>query len=141
MPAGLKPKVKVLIVSVAVTGCLLCAVVAFSFWLLSRVLDLWSGRPHTFELAEAPSFLREETALEMARRTLPLDGYDAAIWEPIEDRRTTSRDGVRDKYLCRNTIDPRRGYIELQKQGSRETILINIEVVGKRVETRISRPK
>ena len=125
----------------AIAGAMILPLVTLPFWLPLWVRDEWSGPPHSFVLDETPPFLREETALEMARRTLLLDGYDVAMWEPTEDGRSASPDGVRDKYLNRNTINPREGDIVFQKRGTDDTRFVNIEVVGRRVETCVSRPK
>jgi hypothetical protein len=60
------------------------------------------GPVHTFQLNAEPPFLSDALAVEKAKESLALDGYDLASWQLREDRRSTAPDGTPDVYLLRN---------------------------------------
>jgi hypothetical protein len=60
------------------------------------------GPVHTFPLNTPRPFLSEATAVEKAKESLALDGYDLANWQLREDRRSAAPDGTPDVYLLRN---------------------------------------
>lgn len=101
--------------------------------LLQQALDRRSGPEHTFVLEALPPFLTEETALHFARMTLDLDGLRAANWQPQPEDRSQAPDGRKDQYVCRNTIDPDSATIIFERLASKETRIVRVKLIGKRV--------
>lgn len=63
-----------------------------------------SGPEYVFPLETAPAFLSEETAMEKARATLAVEGYNVEQWKPtrVDQPRTRAPDGSPDRYLVRH---------------------------------------
>lgn len=62
-----------------------------------------SGPEHSFPLETTPSFLSEELAVEKARATLAVEGYDVDQWKLTHGDQPGSQapDGTPDRYLDR----------------------------------------
>lgn len=106
------------------------AIAAAAVWFghaLERALERQGGRRHFFSITEPTPFLEETVALEMAGRTLALDGLTNATWSPVADGRTAAPDGRIDAYLLRNAEEPRRGLLSFtNSQGARTTFAVEI---------------
>jgi hypothetical protein len=100
-----------------------------------------SGPTHTFSLPHDIDFLTEEVALKKSRETLALDGFDVSHWEPIEDGRSTAPDGVADKYLNRNTLNPNRLSVLFIDHQRRESRVVILELQGNQLTTFVWLPK
>jgi len=90
---------------------LLVAFTAIALFLDSWIIQSRNGPLHTYELNDPPDFLTDDLALSKAREAMEQDGYGGPLWRPIEDDCTASPDGIPDKYLNRNTLNPNEGSI------------------------------
>lgn len=102
-------KMIITIVFLIVGGLFLLAAGRFVFFEL-----LWSKRmmpTHVFQVVPKPAFLSDALALEKAKETLELDRLNPNDWVVNGDNRTFSPDGLQDKYLVRNALDPNSGSI------------------------------
>jgi hypothetical protein len=98
------------------------------------------GPPHEFLLAEPPSFLTDNVALDKARETLALDVADPGAWRAVPDGRTAAPDGRRDEYLKRNGLNPDQGSIHFDGPGT-QVRFVSVKLRGDRVECQSSRGK
>ena len=101
----------------AAIGAIVASLATVPLWLDKYVSlqDTRGGAEYLFDLDSTHSYLDEGLALSTARKTLELDGYVPQAWNPVEDGRTASPDGIRDKYLCRNALTVNRGYIVFER--------------------------
>ena len=53
--------------------------------------------------------MTEDLALEKARETLQLDGFDISGWQPHPSGRTKAPDGRADEFMDRNDLNANRG--------------------------------
>ena len=82
-------------------GLVLLAAMTFSGCL--RLANPRPGPEYVFPLQSAPPFLSEELAVEQARATLAMEGYNVDQWQLTnrEQSGTLAPDGTRDRYLIR----------------------------------------
>jgi hypothetical protein len=107
-------------------------------------LPAFVGQPHSFQLETTPLFLSEALAVEKAKETIALEGYDLGSWAPREDRRTTAPDGSIDVFFARSTIGPNFGHVTFVYQGDKPPKLppiAYIELVGDRITCQVSLPR
>jgi hypothetical protein len=114
-----------------------CAVVLLAIAKFQRAMV---GPPHEFALDDRPAFLYEQLALDKARETLALDGFDPAAWQAHPDGRTAAPDGRQDEYFSRNTINSNMGSVLFQGPGNRVRF-VSVELAGDRVICQSSRGK
>jgi hypothetical protein len=98
----------------------------------------------SFDLDVRPPFLTDDLALEMARRTLAIDGYDLSVWLPRADGRTKAPDGSPDLYLARNGVNPNsRGiaFVDRSREAYNRSRIVDIELKDDHVECRVIIPK
>lgn len=99
------------------------------------------GPEHRFELNPAPPFLTEELALEKARETLRLDGFDPKEWVPDDDNRTAAPDGRADERFVRNTLNPNQGYIQFSRSEPWGVRIVYLELRESTLVTHVWLPK
>ena len=120
-------------------GAILVGLFGIAFALHAYMMAL--TRPnHVFELTEQPAFLTDSLAVEKARQTMTIEGFDPTEWQPKADERTTAPDGARDKFLSRNGINPNSGSILFTRQDGAGRF-VHIELDGNRVVCRSSHAK
>jgi hypothetical protein len=121
--------------------CLAILIVVALLWLLQHTNDYRNGPEHSWRLENAPPFLTDELALQKAAEALALDEPDRR-WQPKEDGRTVDPDQKRDKYLCRNGLNPNQGVIFfLQKSEETSGRFVSIKLHGDRVTCQVTKPK
>ena len=116
-------------------------VVSPPWWVDAAMQAARQGSEHRFELNPPPSFLTEEVALEKARGTLRLDGYDPNDWVPNEDERSTAPDGRADRYLVSNTLNRNHGYILFSRSEPWGVRTVHLELDESTLVTRVCLPK
>jgi len=139
-------KLNRLYVIITIVGLIALPVVA---WIILR----WqNGLPWTsyyfpirlFPLESQTNFLTDKLAIEKARETLILEGFDISSWRPNEDRRTIGPDGIVDLYLVRNTLDKNCGWIMFnnRRQGALPAqCIVNIKLKKECLECQVWFPK
>jgi hypothetical protein len=143
----MKPRPKrTRIVAAAVAALTVPAItfVVIPGWIDQRVKASRSGPPHAFDLHPAPPFLPEAVALEKARQSLLLDGYDVSVWRASDDDRTKAPDGTPDRYLVRNALDPNSGWIGFRDTSGSDPNgqrIVTVELKSNRVECVVVTPK
>ena len=121
---------------------LLGAIVALPGYIDRRVKDARHGPLHVFHLGAAPPFLTDALALEKARQTLALDGYDLSAWQPVGDDRSSAPDKTPDRYFSRNTLDANQGSVLFANRADpNPRRIVSIQLKGDRVECRVVVPK
>jgi hypothetical protein len=126
----------------SVLGAILFPIVSAPFWVDAWVMSIHRGPMHSFTLDSAPKFLSEDEAIEMARKTLALDGFDSNEWKPSEDGRSKSPDGVVDKYLSRNTLNPNDCKISFVKTDDKLAWrIVELKLVGTKLTTYVWLPE
>ncbi len=84
------------------------------------------GDQFALALPDSPEFLAEQTALSVAQGALDMVRLWRTNWYPVPDDRTAAPDGRRDRFLARNTSNPKRGVIAFTNGPS--TCFVSIEV-------------
>ncbi len=85
-----------------------------------------NGPEHIFQLDQKPQFLTDQLALDMARRTLSLDGFNVSQWIPYEGsldgwEPTLAPDGTAYRYIWLDKPgNPNYGKIAFRKIGFRD---------------------
>lgn len=116
------------------------ALVLFVIWGYRRVQSHLIGPEHSLALRAIEPFLSESMALVYAREALQLDGFNPEEWEVFLDDRTTAPNGVKDRFLSRNGLNPNRGMIRFTKPDAID-LFVTVEVIGERVICHVSRGK
>ena len=113
-------------------------------WAEQRWRAGFLGPSQAFTLDASPPFLTDALAVEKARETLALNGYDLTAWKPREDRRTHAPDGSADVYLVRNSIDPNVGsviFVDETRRATNPGRSVDVELVGNRLTCQVVYPK
>jgi hypothetical protein len=85
------------------------------------------------------AYLQEALALRVG--AMALANADMGEWHPLGDGRTKAPDGTVDRYLVRNTVDPRKGKILYENTTTGRWLLAKFEMSGDRVSCRLVAPK
>jgi hypothetical protein len=96
---------------------------------------------YTFETALDSPFLSEETALKYSRRAIANHVENEAQWIPLQDERTQSPDGRRDRFLARNSLNPNRGVIVFKNMTSGHVLAVTCESYGQTITCEITDAK
>jgi hypothetical protein len=99
-------------------------------FLLNRALRAGSGPKHNFGLSEETRFLTEEVALDKARETLRLDGWNIAEWQAHRDGRTKAPDGRVDQFMRRNSINSNSGTFMFTSSAHKQVRLVLVKLTG-----------
>jgi hypothetical protein len=97
-----------------------------------------SGPEFVFPLQTTPPFLSEELAVEMARATLAVEGYNVEQWQLTnlgQSGRGRSPDGTRDRYLVRYQDT----YGRVSFINGKHTRTYDVSLQGSRVVCRVFR--
>jgi len=143
----MKPRLKRTRIVAGVVALLVAPAVAFfaiAGWIDQRVKASRSGPLHVYDIHPAPPFLPEAVALEKARQSLALDGYDVSAWRASDDDRTKPPDGTPDRFLVRNAIDPSSGWILFRDTSGKDQNpdrIVTVELKGDQVECVVVTPK
>src|SRR5262249_22390735 len=137
---------KSFLLALLVAGVLAIPLIALAAiqWVGQRIQDSLAGPMHSFQLDATPPSLSDALAVEKAKQALALDGYDLAVWQPREDRRSTAPDSTPDVYLARNADNPNSGYVVFvcrSPNGTPAARCVNIELTGDRVTCQGIHPK
>lgn len=122
-------------------GLLGICIVSLPWWADAAMRAARQGPEHRFELNPPPPFLTETMALEKARESLQLDGFDPTEWDAVKDDRTKAPDGRPDEYFLRNTLNPNEGSIQFVRRDRRAVRSVVLELHDSTLVTHIWIPK
>lgn len=94
-----------------------------------RVAENRCGQQHVFPIKNTRTFLPDDVALNLARQALEAQGFNTNRWLPETYSRTWAPDGTKDRFLCRNKIDDRRGIITFTNRHS-DFRWVNVEATN-----------
>ena len=78
------------------------------------------------------AFLPDELAMRMATKAMVEQGFSLKRWGLETYSRTTAPDGTKDRFLCRNHVDDRRGIITFTNLAAKFR-WVNVEVTNRAI--------
>jgi len=116
---------------------LICAVVigGAAFALKRGLQHAQNSRASSYVFEVTADSLSEELALKYARKVLA-DCQGAAEMQPVEDDRATPP----DRFLVRNTLDPRQGYVLFRAEDSGKQYVC-VSLADDKLTCVVARPK
>lgn len=135
-----------LIWSLVILGNLIVAIVCWSVFsgsLGSLIDSARVSKRHVFSLDSTEQYLSEDKALELARRTLVLEGYNVNEWQPRAEGQGNGTHRDEEGSMLTRGSDSKSGRIQFvnEKEFGENRRFVEVELSDNRVTTYIWMPK